>query len=400
MHIQVSLTLDIDASATLSAMEQQIQAAGQQSMRDALRQAVRSWEKEHHVCPHCGSQCVRLEGTVARTMQALFGTVRLARQRMRCQQCFRRFLPSGILLQDLHQGRISPALVEATVLAGASWPYRHAARTLARLSGAQISAEEIQLLTNRSGREQAEQEEQIAQSKASQDPGGVSQEACPSSSASKESAASASQADRTIIGLDGGWVPSRDQRGGMEGKVAVIATQKEVLRAPVLPDKDATWYELAKYMRRHRHPSVTRSRWLKRRYVATFAPATIFGKQAAYALEQLDLPPQEQIVLADGADWIKQQARQHFPHATSILDWSHLWRTIAKAVRAVGVQQQHPSSWVKQQFASLGTWLWQGDVPKARALLLQWQEEPGGKSMQALGKAITYLSTQQEWIGS
>jgi hypothetical protein len=156
----------------------------------------------------------------------------------------------------------------------------------------------------------------------------------------------------------------------MEGKVAVIATQKELMRAPVLPEKNATWYEMQKYMRHHRHPSVTRSRWAYRRYVATFAPASSLGKQAA-VVEALQRPQQEQVVLADGADWIKQQARQHFPHATCILDWPHLWRTIAKAVRAVGMQQQRSASWVKQQFASLGTWLWKGDVPKARALLLQ-----------------------------
>ena len=140
MHIQVALIVEIDANASLSTMEQQSQEAGHQSMRDALKQAVRKFEQEHHVCAHCGSRQVRLEGTVSRSLQALFGAVCLARQRMRCQQCFRRFLPSAPLLSDLHRGRVSPALAEAAVLAGASWPYRQATQTLARLCGAQISA--------------------------------------------------------------------------------------------------------------------------------------------------------------------------------------------------------------------------------------------------------------------
>jgi hypothetical protein len=388
VQIQVSLTLDLDASTTLSSMEEQIQEAGRHWMGKALKQTVRQWEKEHHVCPHCGSQNVRLEGTVSRTLLTLFGAVRIARQRMRCQECFQRFFPSARLWQDLHQGRVTAGLADAAVLAGTSWPYRQAARTLARLCGAQISAEEIRLLTNRRGREQAEQEEQASQSQAPQQ----DEDTCPD--------ASSPPADRTIIGFDGGWIPSREQRGGMEGKVAVIATQKVLMRAPVLPEQNATWYEMQKYMRHHRHPSVARSRFLKRRSAATFAPASSIGRQAAHAVEILGLQQQEQVVLADGADWIKKQAHQHFPDATCILDWPHLWRAITKAVRAVGVQQQHGKPWVNKQMALLRHWLWNGEVKQANTLLQQWQAEPAGKSIDALTKAITYLRTQQDWIGS
>ena len=40
MHAQVSLTIEIEASASLTQMEEQIQGAGQQAMREALKQAV------------------------------------------------------------------------------------------------------------------------------------------------------------------------------------------------------------------------------------------------------------------------------------------------------------------------------------------------------------------------
>jgi hypothetical protein len=36
-----------------------------------------------------------------------------------------------------------------------------------------------------------------------------------------------------LAGLDGGWVCSREQRGGMEGKVAVVCSQMEDLPMPV-----------------------------------------------------------------------------------------------------------------------------------------------------------------------
>ncbi len=186
----------------------------------------------------------------------------------------------------------------------------------------------------------------------------------------------------------------------MEGKVAVIASQKQLLRAPVLPDKDATWYELGKYMQHHRSRSVARYRFAKHRYVATFAPASSLGRLAAQAVKTLELPAQEQVVVADGADWIKKQAQQHFPNATCILDWPHLWRTVIKAVRAVCTQQQHDEKWLSKHLALLRQWLWRGEVEPATTLLLQWQAEPGGKSIPLLQKAITYLRTQQEWMGS
>jgi len=41
MQVQVSLTLEISATASISEMEQRIQEAGQQAMREALKQAIR-----------------------------------------------------------------------------------------------------------------------------------------------------------------------------------------------------------------------------------------------------------------------------------------------------------------------------------------------------------------------
>ena len=66
MQVQVSLKLELAATASLTQMEQQIQEAGQQAMREALKQAIRHWEDQNTTCPHCGQQQRRLEGTVRR----------------------------------------------------------------------------------------------------------------------------------------------------------------------------------------------------------------------------------------------------------------------------------------------------------------------------------------------
>ena len=152
MQVQVSLKMELAASASLSQMEQQIQEAGQQAMREALKQAIRHWEDQHQTCPSCGQQQRRLEGTVRRMIATVFGRVQAQRRRFRCQGCQRRWCPANELFVELKGGTISTPLQEAALLAACSWPYRVASSLLKRLSGAQISAEEIRLLTNEQGK--------------------------------------------------------------------------------------------------------------------------------------------------------------------------------------------------------------------------------------------------------
>ncbi|MBO0778641.1 MAG: hypothetical protein J2P37_07405 [Ktedonobacteraceae bacterium] len=68
MQVQVSLNIDIEATASISQMEQDIQAAGQQAMREAFKHTVRQWEEQHRPCPQCGQQPSRLEGTASRSL--------------------------------------------------------------------------------------------------------------------------------------------------------------------------------------------------------------------------------------------------------------------------------------------------------------------------------------------
>ncbi len=211
MHVQVSLTIEMGATASLTQMEEQIQEAGQQAMREALKQAIRQWEDQRSACPHCGEKQRRLEGTVRRVIATTFGRVAVPRRRFRCQGCGRRWCPATSLFSELKGGTISQPLQEAAMLAGCSWPYRAASSLLRRLSGAQISAEEIRLLTNRGGQQRAVQQQAEAE------------RTC--SSAAKEARAAQQAEPPMLVGLDGGWVCSREQRGGMEGKVAVVCSQ-------------------------------------------------------------------------------------------------------------------------------------------------------------------------------
>ncbi len=190
MHVQVSLTIEISASASLAEMEQQIQEGGQQAMREALKQAIRHWEEQTPACPHCGEKQRRLEGTVRRSIATTFGRVQVPRRRFRCQGCWQRWCPANHLFAQLKGGTSSTPLQEAAMVAGCSWRYRVASTLLKRLSGAQISAEEIRLLTNRHGKQRAAHQQAEAE------------RACSSPASEAPSAEKAEQP--MLMGLDGG----------------------------------------------------------------------------------------------------------------------------------------------------------------------------------------------------
>src|SRR2546430_10287746 len=257
MQVQVSLTIEIGATADLAEMEQQIQDLGQQAMREALKQAIRHWEDQQQACPHCGATQRRLEGTVRRVIATTFGRVQAPRRRFRCQGCGRRWCPANALFAQLKGGTVSRPLQEAARLAGCSWPYRAASAMLKRLCGAQISAEEIRLVTNRHGQQRAAQQQAEAE------------QVC--SAAAQEPAAAEHTQQPLLVGVDGGWGCRRDQRGGMEGKVAVVCSEVEDLPMSTA-SPTFSWSE-----RGARRPARQRHRLARRRYVATFASSAQLG---------------------------------------------------------------------------------------------------------------------------
>ena len=382
MHVQVSLKLELAATANLTQMEQQIQEAGQQAMREALKQAVRHWEDQNTTCPQCGHQQPRLEGTVRRMIATVFGRVQVQRRRFRCQHCHRRWCPANGLFAELKGGTISVPLQEAAMLAGCSWPYRVASSTLKRLSGAHISVEEIRLLTNQHGKQRALHQQAEAE------------QAC---SSRTEEAPSAQNAEQPmLVGLDGGWVCSREQRGGMEGKVAVVCSRMEDLPMHTY-STTFSWSErgVPRYPPRQRH------RLVQRRYVATFGPSRQLGSQAKAAAQLLcDDPSRPVVVIADGAEWIKKEQGRHFPQATCILDWAHLWREVSHAIRVAARAKPLSAQQRDYQLYLHRFWLWHGGVDQAVQGLRDLGKGLPVEPSDAIEKAITYLEHQRSWIGS
>jgi hypothetical protein len=376
----LSMRVELDPVAGVSGWEQAVQDAGREAMRRVLGEAVRAYEQLHRACPHCGHEQSRSQGTVRRRVLTCFGRVALVLRRQRCLGCQRRFRPAQGCLAGLSRGQVTPELAAACALAGASWPYATAARVLHQLSGAQVSAEAVRHHTMQAGQHEGQAQRDEAerllqptaeQVRAERD----AQDGAPRGSRSGQQRHAPAPA-RLVVGLDGGWVPSREQAGGMEGKVAVVAPG-------VVP--------VGKQGRHRLSP---------RRYVATFGASEQIGALAAAAALHLGgYTARDQLVLGDGAAWSKTQAAEHFPEAVGILDWAHVARAVHTAIRAAcpGPAQRARRHALHQQLPDA---LWHGDLQAARDQLQALRPAAPAEPVALLEDTLRYLDHQRGWLGN
>lgn len=380
MQCSVTIVVEIAPEAEVSQMEAAIQEAGQQAMRAALRQAVRSYETAHPACPHCDDAQSQSQGTVARRVLTCFGQVVLHLRRQRCGACGRRFRPAQGCLQALAGSNVTPALGAACALAGASWPYATAARVLHDLCGAQVSHEEVRRWTVRQGRQAAQNQQVEAEALLAPTAEQVRVERDAAARRVRlgepgEPLRATPPPQRLTVGLDGGWLPSHDQPGGMEGKVGVVATGVEAVGAH------------------------GRQRLSPRRYVATFGTSEQVGTltyAAAVALGGTEA--REQVVLGDGAAWIKTQAAWHFPEAVAILDWAHVARALHKTIRAARPGRAHKQT-RRDLHQTLPDLLWHGDLEATLAALRALRPAAPAEPVALLEATLRYLEGQRAWLG-
>ena len=376
MQIQVSLTVDVPTTADLDGVEQAVLAAGRQAMVAAMREACRRVEAQTTSCPHCGGSALYSEGTATRLLLCVFGRVELAPRRWRCRDCGRRFRPAAAWLAKLHGANVTAALAELCILAGASWAYAAAARVVRHLCGVAVSAETVRALTTAAGG--AEQRAQRATAERVVAPTAAQVRAQDAAERARRPAPAPvipTAPARLLVGLDGGWVASRDHPGGMEGKVGVVASGGTPVGAG-------------------------RHRLTARRYVATFGSGEAVGALTYAAAAMLGGDrTREQTVLGDGAAWIKTQAARHFPDAVTILDWSHVARLTHKAIRAARVGAARRAE-RRALHRTIADHLWHGRVDEAMAALAALRPaDVAAEPVMALEEALTYLHGQRAWLG-
>jgi hypothetical protein len=176
----------------------------------AFQQCWQQYQAQAPACPCCQQPTTVADGTRPYALRTVFGTVRLARQRRHCRASGRIFQPLDAFLAA-GPGRATTGLIEAAILAAASWPFATAAWLLQALSGAEVSAEWVRQVAAAAGQAAAETATQEAT-------------AVVTGERLVEPPAVPGQG---LLALDGGYVQSHDNPEGMEGKVAVIASGRE-----------------------------------------------------------------------------------------------------------------------------------------------------------------------------
>lgn len=377
MLLSLTLTVDVPDDADIDQIEPLVVAAGRQAMAQTLDLACRMVEQATPVtCAHCAGTRGAWDGGDPRVLSTSFGRVVLTRRRWRCHGCQRRSRPADRLFGRLAGGTMTAALRAACVRVGSQESFAPAARTLWQVCGVRVSAEQVRRETLAAGAaavtRQAEQTRRVLYPTAREWRAQVAAGVARTRRGQRPVAAAAPPA-RLLVELDGGWVPCREQAGGMEGKVAVLATG----RRTDWNGRTALW---------------------PRRYVASFAAAEEFGEQVYAGAAQLGgSAAGEQVVVSAGAGWIKHVVRTHFPRALGILDWSHLARAVHKAIRAArpGGQRRAQRRVLHQV---LGALAWTGQVDALEQALVGLRTP--GEEVAALDSAIRYLRNQRDWLGN
>ncbi len=368
MQVTVSVTVELAASSGVNEVEASVSEAGRKAMSKAMGEACREYEREVIAkgCPGCsgGVELLSSKGTRRRIVVAAFGRTELQLRRMRCERCGCRLRPAAGFLEDLGGANITRRLREECAETGVSAPsYEAAARWIERACGARVDAETVRSCTNRAGSEEAQRQAQRAEAVHS-----------PTAESVRAKAQEPKRTPPEVlqVGLDGGWVASRDQPKGMEGKLAVVATQVEGVG------------------------NEGRSKLTQRLLTGTLGSSKDLGVLACAAC--IELGGHEavmQSVHGDGANWIKSEAGRHFGAAVKILDWAHLWRAVARAVRSA-----RPGKERKQErnelYQSLRELLWRGESAGAVEVL---EGLRGTEEATALEAAIKYIHNQRDWIG-
>lgn len=375
MEITVPLTVEISPDADIDTVEATMVCAARVAMGEVLIRVCQRLEAREPACPHCAATAGRWDGIDPRVVATSFGRVVLPRRRWRCRACQRRSRPADQLVASLGHGTATAALRDACVEAGSAWPFATAARFLQRRCGATVSAEQVRQFALTAGRERAATQQQTAAALVAPTAERIRTEraaAVVRTRHGSRTVPTAAPPARLLVELDGGWVPSRDQSGGMEGKVAVVATGVERLGT----DRQRLW---------------------PRRYAATFGPADRLGLLTYAAAHQLGGDAAtDQVVVADGAPWIKTQATLHFPEAVTILDWPHVARAVHRAIRAARPGRRQRAL-RRELHRSIPELLWTGHVDAALAELTALRV--GAEPVEALERAIDYLANQRDWLG-
>jgi hypothetical protein len=283
-------------------------------------------------------------------LTSLNGRIEIYRAYYYCEKCKRSKFPldEQLCLEGKHQ---SIGVRKQMALEGMREPFYEASKLLEEESGICVSSKEIQLESEEIGNEVSIQVEKEVESLW----------------AEKKEIKPESFPERLYISADGTGV--RTELGNKEVKIG------SVYETPPASGAIANAIQ----------------------YTGGFAEAEEFGKRLyVLAAKRGYEKAKESVFLGDGAKWIWNIARYHFPNAVQILDWYHaeerIW-DVGKAVYGEGTKAT--SGWVKEQLGYLS----KGDAESVIiSLMYLISPKPVTKNPEALKEIndnITYFENNQ-----
>jgi hypothetical protein len=298
-------------------------------------------------------------------VDTVLGPVTLRRAWYHCAACGHGLAPRDEQLGVAGQG-MSPGLRKMTARAAAAVPFAAAARLVGELAG-------ITLTGNRAGR-RAEADGNAAAAVITAEAAAIT-----ARKLAPLPAGGGPLPGKLYIAIDGTGVPmTLAETDGRPGKADDgRARTREVKMAAAFTQTrlDGDGYPV-------RDPGSSS-------YLATFAPAPAFGfLMAAEARRRGAGQIRQLTILGDGAVWIWNQAAQHFPEATQIVDLFHAREHVHELANLAGrLLAGHRDDWLAARLAELDA----GNIP---ALLAAGQNlKFTGSLATERDKALHYFDT-------
>ena len=331
-------------------LESQVREITTQIGAKIIKLKLESMDKDLSSSVKIGCKCKIAVYKRKRQKQILttFGKLDIERTMSQCSRCGQTKFALDESLGLESYTRVTPMLQKISVLCAASWSYELAKDVLAEILGTQvISTEEIQKLSSSISKD-IEEKEDLKQQYLRFECNG-------------------SFGNRIYIDVDGGMVNSWDEEERMEGKAAVIWSQKIKVKG--------------------------RSEIIDKFYTGTFNNYEELVDRIDYELCSRAKGKEVELVLrGDGASWIRQMKRDYFPRALYILDWYHLVNKIRERLDEA-FKEQAPIEEIEEELKDL---LYNGKVKEAVDKLQELRSKLCAEGKEAVRKLIGYIQRNQE----
>lgn len=289
MH-QVLSDESLSAAEVEERLTELLREAGREALGQGLSEKYGRHEGPRRLCP-CG-EIQRFEGYRSVGVMTILGAVRYERAYYRCAQC-KRSCYQGDEALGLGEGSFSLPAQEAVSLVCSEVPFETGREMLGRLTGIEVSNSHAQEVTKRHGQElerraQTEREALFAGELEVLPEGGP---------------------DRLYVTLDGLKMPFTDDWHETKiGAVYDVTAGEDGIDEP-------------------RRVSYTSGAW---------EGPEPFGRRLYQEAAHRGIEwAHEQVVIADGAEWIWNLVGEHFPRALQILDFYHASERLYEVGRAV-----------------------------------------------------------------